>query len=563
MEAVTVTERKKIPIGIEDFAEIINRNCYFVDKTLMIRDILDSGAKVTLFTRPRRFGKTLNMSMLQRFFEKTDNDNSYLFEGLNITEAGEQYIAHMGQYPVISISLKGMKQPTYELAFYEYKNIITKEFNRHCSLLTSNELLPTDREKFEKIFYGTDDDNVYINAIRLLSNCLSKVYNKNVIILIDEYDVPLENAYFNGFYNKMIDLIRSALESALKTNSSLELAVMTGCLRISKESIFTGLNNLKVYSIRSEQFGEYFGFTKNEVAMLAKYYNVEEKLPVIKEWYDGYLFGATEIYNPWSVLNYILSISVCINAIQEPYWSNTSSNSIIYKLVRESSEETRGMVEELMNGGSVTVPVYEDTVYADIDVNSDHIWSFLLFTGYLKQINAELRDDMIYLTLVIPNIEVKSIYRRTILQWFKEKTVANSREELFNALIAEDIEVIEDTICDWLDETISFHDEQENYYHGFLTGLLSGFKGYTLKSNRESGDGRPDLMLLERRKHKLAVIIEIKATKEFTKLEYWCDEALRQIEDNRYEKELINDGYQNIIKYGIAFCKKSCMVKKR
>lgn len=558
-----MTERKKIPIGIEDFAEIINRNCYFVDKTLMIRDILDSGAKVTLFTRPRRFGKTLNMSMLQRFFEKTDNDNSYLFEGLNITGAREQYIAHMGQYPVISISLKGMKQPTYELAFYEYKNIITKEFNRHCSLLTSNELLPTDREKFEKIFYGTDDDNVYINAIRLLSDCLSKVYNKNVIILIDEYDVPLENAYFNGFYNKMIDLIRSALESALKTNSSLELAVMTGCLRISKESIFTGLNNLKVYSIRSEQFGEYFGFTKNEVAMLAKYYNVEEKLPVIKEWYDGYLFGATEIYNPWSVLNYILSISVCINAIQEPYWSNTSSNSIIYKLVRESSEETRGMVEELMNGGSVTVPVYEDTVYADIDVNSDHIWSFLLFTGYLKQINAELRDDMIYLTLVIPNIEVKSIYRRTIMQWFKEKTVANSREELFNALIAEDIEVIEDTICDWLDETISFHDEQENYYHGFLTGLLSGFKGYTLKSNRESGDGRPDLMLLERRKHKLAVIIEIKATKEFTKLEYWCDEALRQIEDNRYEKELINDGYQNIIKYGIAFCKKSCMVKKR
>lgn len=557
-----MTERKKIPIGIEDFAEIINRNCYFVDKTLMIRDILDSGAKVTLFARPRRFGKTLNMNMLQRFFEKTDNDNSYLFEGLNITGAGEQYIAHMGQYPVISISLKGMKQPTYELAFYEYKNIITKEFNRHCSLLDSNELLPTDREKFEKIFYGTDDDNVFVNAIRLLSDCLSKVYNKNVIILIDEYDVPLENAYFNGFYDKMINLIRSAFESALKTNSSLEFAVLTGCLRISKESIFTGLNNLKVYSIRSKQFGEYFGFTHDEVAMLAKYYNVEEKLPVIKEWYDGYLFGTTEIYNPWSVLNYILSISVCINAIQEPYWSNTSSNSIIYKLVRESSEETRGMVEELMNGGSVTVPVYEDTVYADIDVNSDHIWSFLLFTGYLKQINAELRDDMIYLTLVIPNIEVKSIYRRTIMQWFKEKTVVNSREELFNALIAEDIKVIEDTICDWLDETISFHDEKENYYHGFLTGLLSGFKGYTLKSNRESGDGRPDLMLLERRRHKLAIIIEIKATKMFSKLNYWCDEALKQIEEKRYETELINDGYQNIIKYGVAFCKKSCRVKK-
>ncbi len=562
MEAVTVTERKKIPIGIEDFAEIINRNCYFVDKTLMIRDILDSGAKVTLFTRPRRFGKTLNMSMLQRFFEKTDHDNSYLFEGLNITGAGEQYIAHMGQYPVISISLKGMKQPTYELAFYEYKNIITKEFNRHCSLIDSNELLPTDREKFEKIFYGTDDDNVYVNAIRLLSDCLSKVYNKNVIILIDEYDVPLENAYFNGFYNKMINLMCSAFESALKTNNSLEFAVMTGCLRISKESIFTGLNNFKVNGVRTGDFSEYFGFTENEVKSLIEYYEIYEKFDIVKKWYDGYCFGVTDIYNPWSVLNYIQNLLSIPNTPPEPYWSNTSSNSIIYKLIKESSEETREMVEELMNGGSVTIPIYEDTVYADIDVNSDHIWSFLLFTGYLKQIKTELRDNLLYITLVIPNIEIKSIYQRTILQWFKEKTVANSREELFNALIAEDIETIEDTICDWLDETISFHDEQENYYHGFLTGLLSGFKGYTLKSNRESGDGRPDLMLLEHRRHKLAVIIEIKATKEFTKLDYWCDEALKQIEEHRYETELINDGYQNIIKYGVAFCKKSCRVKK-
>ena len=557
-----MTERKKIPIGIEDFAQLINRGCYFVDKTMMIKDLIDGGAMVTLFTRPRRFGKTLNMSMLQRFFEKTDNDNSYLFEGLNITGAGEQYIAHMGQYPVISISLKGMKQPTYELAFYEYKNIITKEFNRHCSLLDSNELLPTDREKFEKIFYGTDDDNVYVNAIRLLSDCLSKVYNKNVIILIDEYDVPLENAYFNGFYNKMINLIRSALESALKTNNSLEFAVLTGCLRISKESIFTGLNNLKVNSIRIGDFSEYFGFTTEEVKTLTDYYGMSDKFDMIKNWYDGYCFGFIDIYNPWSVLNYIQNALSIPDAPPEPYWSNTSSNSIIYKLIRESSEETREMIEKLMNDGSVTVPIYEDTVYADIDVNSDHIWSFLLFTGYLKQINIELHDNLLYLTLVIPNIEIKSIYQRTILQWFKEKTVANSREELFNALIAEDIETIEDTICDWLDETISFHDEQENYYHGFLTGLLSGFKGYTLKSNRESGDGRPDLMLLERRRHKLAVIIEIKATKEFTKLDYWCDEALKQIEEHRYETELINDGYQNIIKYGVAFCKKSCRVKK-
>lgn len=553
---------KKIPIGIEDFAEIIRKNCYFVDKTLMIRDILDNGAKVTLFTRPRRFGKTLNMSMLQRFFEKTDNDNSYLFEGLNIAGAGEKYLSYMGQYPVISISLKSMKQPDFETAYATYKDIIKDEFSRHKAIVYKANVL--DNEEIERYTSFLDIDAEYpeySKAIGFLSKCLCKAYNKKVIILIDEYDVPLENSYFRGFYDKMIDLLRSVFESALKTNNSLEFAVMTGCLRISKESIFTGLNNLKVNSILTNDFSEYFGFTESEVNELTKAYGLEDRISEMRLWYDGYLFGNTEIYNPWSVLNYIISAKSGEYISCLPYWSNTSSNSIIYKLIRESGEETREMVEELMNGGSVTVPIYEDTVYADIDVNSDHIWSFLLFTGYLKQIKTELRDNLLYLTLVVPNIEVKSIYQRTILQWFKEKTVANSREELFNALIAEDIETIEDTVCDWLDETISFHDEHENYYHGFLTGLLSGFKGYTLKSNRESGDGRPDLMLLERRKHKLAVIIEIKATKEFTKLDYWCDEALKQIEQCRYETELINDGYQKIIKYGIAFCKKSCRIK--
>ena len=553
---------KKIPIGIEDFAEIIRRNCYFVDKTLMIRDILDSGAMVTLFTRPRRFGKTLNMSMLQRFFEKTGNDNSYLFEGLNIMGAGEQYLAHMGQYPVINISLKSMKQPDFETAYATYKDIIKDEFSRHKAMVYKANVLDSEEtERYESFLKIDADYSAYNKAIGFLSKCLCKAYNKNVIILIDEYDVPLENSYFKGFYDEMIDLLRSVFESALKTNSSLEFAVLTGCLRISKESIFTGLNNLKVNSIMTNDFSEYFGFTESEVNELTKAYGLEDRISEMRLWYDGYLFGNTEIYNPWSVLNYITSVKSGQQISCLPYWSNTSSNAIIYKLIRESSDEVREMVEKLVNGESITVPIYEDTVYADIDVNNDHIWSFLLFTGYLKQIDTQLRDDMIYLTLVIPNVEVRSIYKRTVLQWFKEKTVANSREELFNALITEDIETIEDTICDWLDETISFHDEQENYYHGFLTGLLSGFKGYTLKSNRESGDGRPDLMLLERRRHKLAVIIEIKATKEFTKLEHWSNEALKQIEDNRYETELINDGYQNIIKYGIAFCKKSCRVK--
>ena len=557
-----MNERKAIPIGIEDFKEIINRRCYLVDKTLLIKDILDAGAKVTLFTRPRRFGKTLNMSMLKRYFEKTDEDNSYLFNGLKISEAGEKYRQYMGQYPVISISLKSMKQPTWEEAFWQFKNIVADELWRHKGLLDSDVLLPININKLRMICEGTADDPMYSTSLRLLSDCLNAVYNKNVIVLIDEYDVPLENAYFNGFYDKMINLIRSVFESVLKTNDSLEFGVLTGCLRISKESIFTGLNNLKVNSIRFEEYSNYFGFTEAEVRELSEYYEIEDKFDEIKQWYDGYRFGTTEIYNPWSVLNYIQTAITMPSAPPEPYWSNTSSNSIIHKLITESEITVRDMIEELMNGESVSVPIYEDTIYADIDVNNDSIWSFLLFTGYLKIINSKNIDNMLYADLVIPNIEVRTIYQRTIIQWFKEKVSADPRQELFKALINEETEKIEDILCDWLDETISYHDEKEQFYHGFLTGLLSGFKGYTLKSNRESGNGRPDIMLMERRRRELAVVIEVKDTRNFKDLEKLCDEGLAQIERLNYESELKNEGYKKILKYGIAFCQKSCMVKQ-
>lgn len=557
-----MNERKAIPIGIEDFKEMIDRNCYLVDKTLLIKDILDAGAKVTLFTRPRRFGKTLNMSMLRRFFEKTYEDNSYLFDGLKISEAGGIYYQYMGQYPVISISLKSMKQPTWEEAFFQFKNIIISEFERYDHLLSGDRLKPGKRNIFESIYNGMADDVMYSTSLRLLSDCLNAVYNKNVIVLIDEYDVPLENAYFNGFYDKMINLIRSVFESVLKTNDSLEFGVLTGCLRISKESIFTGLNNLKVNSIRFEEYSNYFGFTEAEVRELSEYYEIEDKFDEIKQWYDGYRFGTTEIYNPWSVLNYIQTAITMPSAPPEPYWSNTSSNSIIHKLITESEITVRDMIEELMNGESVSVPIYEDTIYSDIDVNNDSIWSFLLFTGYLKIINSKNIDNMLYADLVIPNIEVRTIYQRTIIQWFKEKVSADPRQELFKALINEETEKIEDILCDWLDETISYHDEKEQFYHGFLTGLLSGFKGYTLKSNRESGNGRPDIMLMERRRRELAVVIEVKDTRNFKDLEKLCDEGLAQIERLNYESELKNEGYKKILKYGIAFCQKSCMVKQ-
>jgi len=556
-----MSERKKIPIGIEDFKEIIDRECYFVDKSLMIQDLLDSGAKVTLFTRPRRFGKTLNMSMLRYFFEKSEQDNSYLFNDLAISQAGEKYLSHMGQYPVISISLKGMKQADYDMAFLQFKNIILREFERHSILLKSDKLTSAQIGMFTAIYDNKADDSAYFSALKLLSDCLASAYGKNVIILIDEYDVPLEAAYFNGFYESMVNLIRSVFESALKTNSSLEFAVLTGCLRISKESIFTGLNNLRIYPVIDNAFSQYYGFTEDEVKELTAYYGISDEYDEIKRWYDGYMFGENEIYNPWSVLNYISYAMENKVHPPKPFWSNTSSNSVIRKLITEADDSVREKVEELMSGESICVPIYEDSVYADIDEDKKQIWSFLLFTGYLKSVNLRNINDILHADLVIPNVEIRTIYQRSILQWFDEKLEADPRTELFEALLNGNVTRIEDIICDWLDETISYHDEKEQYYHGFMTGLLSGFKGYTLKSNRESGDGRPDLLLMEKRKRELAIIIEIKDTKNFSELESLCDEALAQIEENRYEAELKQESYKNIIKYGIAFCGKSCMVK--
>ena len=556
-----MSKLKKVPIGIEDFKEIIDKECYLVDKSLMIQDILDSGSKVTLFTRPRRFGKTLNMSMLRYFFEKTEEDNSYLFEGLSISESGNKYTSYMGQYPVISISLKSMKQSTWDTAFDEFKKIIAEEYRRHIHIISENNMYSYDKEQYNKVCERKGEYSDYNSSLKFLSSKLEEAYGKKVIVLIDEYDVPLENAYFNGFYDEMINLIRSVFESVLKTNSSLEFAVLTGCLRISKESIFTGLNNLSVCSIMNNGYSKYFGFTEDEVVKVLDYYGKSGELPELKKWYDGYRFGTTEIYNPWSIVKFIQST---LNEEEQsflPYWSNTSSNAIVHKLITESDITVREKIEQLMDGETLCEPIYEDTVYADINVNSDQIWSFLLFTGYLKMVSQKNIGDILHAELVIPNIEVRTIYQRTIMQWFKEKVSADSREDLFEALLNKDCTRIEDILCDWLDSTISYHDEKEQYYHGFLTGLLSGFKGYSLKSNRESGDGRLDITLMERRRRELAVVIEVKDTKNFNELESLCDKGLAQIEEMRYESELKNDGYKNIIKYGIAFCKKSCMVK--
>jgi len=556
-----MTERKRVPVGQEDFKELADRNFYFVDKTLLIKDLLDAESKVNLITRPRRFGKTLNISMIQRFFEKTKESNAYLFEGLKISNAGEKYLKHQGQYPVITLSLKSMKQDTFEQSFYEFKNMVIGEFGRHIEVMNSAVLLPNEKKKFELIINDEADDAVYSTSLKLLSECLSKYYGNKVIVLIDEYDVPLENAYFNGFYDRMVNLIRSVFESVLKTNPALEFAVLTGCLRISKESIFTGMNNLEVYPVTDTRLSEYFGFTQDEVETLAGYFGLEDRLPEMKEWYDGYLFGKTEIYNAWSIVKYIASAIGKNEYSCKAYWVNTSSNSIIHQLIEKSDENTRQKIENLIAGGSIKAVINENSVYSDLDVNNDDIWSFLLFTGYLKQINEEFTEDGIISEMVIPNLEVLTVYEDTIRRWFKTSVRRDGTEGLLKAMLDEKPEEVKNEISRWLQRSISYHDTLENFYHGFLTGLLEGFSGYEVKSNRENGDGRTDITVCERYNRRVAIIIEVKTADTFKKMSTMCDTALEQIREKKYAEQLADDCYQKVISYGISFYGKSCRVK--
>ena len=553
-------KHKPLPIGVEDFKRLVDNGYYFVDKTLMIKELLENKETVNLFTRPRRFGKTLNMSMLQRFFEATEKSNAYLFGDLKIA-AYPEYMAYQGQYPVISISLKSMKQASYTNAFYMYKNLIAKEYEKHKIILESNQILDSEKEVFQNIMEQRADQNVYLNSIRTLSDILAKYYKKNVIILIDEYDVPLENAYHEGFYDDMTNLIRSCFESALKTNPSLEFAVLTGCLRVSRESIFTGLNNLKTYSITKNKFSQYFGFTQEEMKEILQTFSLKQYAETIAKWYDGYRFGLTEIYNPWSVLNCIDSYLQNDMVACEPYWSNTSSNRIVKRLIEESNERTKSMVEELINGTPIHTQIFEDVTYGTIDVNQDYIWSFLLFTGYLKIISCETIGDETYYDMVIPNVEIKSIYKNTIRSWFIDHINRDSRTDILESVIHADAEKLEDLLCTWLTNTISCFDEQENYYHGFVTGLVSGFNGYMVVSNRESGNGRFDLVVKQRSRWHHAAILEFKVVEKYNQMTKACEDALNQIEEKDYEAGLRDEQYENIAKLGICFCQKRCRVK--
>ena len=556
-------EFKPLPIGIDNFEMLITRGYYFIDKTLLIKDLLDNKAAVNLFTRPRRFGKTLNMSMLQYFFENSSKDNSYLFENLNIMKVGQKYTSHMGQYPVINLSLKSAKQPNFELAYISIRRRIAEEYKRHEYILES-EQLQHEKERYLKILKEQGEEGDYIDSLYFLCECLEKYHNKKVIILIDEYDVPLENAFFEGFYDRMIAFIRSIFESALKTNSSLEFAVITGCLRISRESIFTGLNNLEIISVLNKSYSEYFGFTQDDLKVILKDYELLEKEELIKNWYNGYVFGNTEVYNPWSVVRFVKDLVTDLNTFPTSYWANTSSNSIVRSLIEKADTATKKEIELLIEGKTIEKPVHEDITYDEIYDTMDNLWNFMFFTGYFKKVNERMdSEDNRYLELSIPNREVKYIFRSKILKWFEEKVKAKDLSKLYTSIINGEPQIFEEELGRLLIETISFNDAYENFYHGFVVGALANMHDYIVKSNREGGKGRSDLFIKSVSKRGIAIVIEFKIAKNIDDLEKRADDALKQIENKGYDMELRSEGYKNIIRYGISFCEKDCYIKMK
>lgn len=553
---------RPLPIGIDDFQEMIEKGYYYVDKSLFIKEVLDMQGKVTLFTRPRRFGKTLNISMLQCFFEEGRCDAEHVFEGLAIMEAGEAYTRHMSKYPVISISMKSMKQTSYELSYMQMKKMIAEEFRRHDSVLSSDKLTEAEKRRFAALRDVQGSEADYLDALKFLSSCLMKCCGRKTILLIDEYDVPLENAYFNGFYDRMVSVIRSLFESALKTNENLEFSVITGCLRISRESIFTGLNNLKIISITNPAYAEHFGFTEKEVKEMLHFYERDNCIDMVKKWYDGYLFGGVEVYNPWSVINYVEQLWTDRNAFPQPFWSNTSSNSIVRTLIERADIRMKQEIEALIEGESIEKAVQEDITYEDIapDRGRENLWSFLFFTGYLKKSGERIVHDRRYISMTIPNEEVRHIYKNTVLVWFEQKVRNRDFSDFYRSIVQGNAAEFENTVTMMLREGISFYDSKEAFYHGFLMGLLNGMEDYYAYSNREAGDGRYDICLKSLDVNKPVIILELKTASSYKDMEARSKQAVGQITMKHYEEEFVQEGFSAVLCYGIAFYKKNCKI---
>ena len=535
---------KLIPTGIENFKTMIDKNAYYVDKTNLIADILNE--QVVLYTRPRRFGKTLNMSMLYYFFSIKEKENAYLFNDLYISK-NKEALEHQNKYPTIFISLKEMKNLTFDAQISSFSSIIYE-------LLSASQLTDATKKKLNSLHDETTSIEDLKFSLRIISNALYTYYHQKVIILIDEYDVPLQSAYQNNYYDEMVDFLRSVFSSALKTNDALEKGIMTGCLRISKESIFTGLNNFKTYSLLDEMNEEYFGFNENEVKQLLEDYQLSSYMDEVKEWYDGYLFGNIEIYNPWSTLMYVDKKSHFSSYKPTSFWANTSGNDLVVNYIQNGSDELHEEFEQLIQGKSLEKYIKPELTYREMD-HINNIYSFLLLTGYLRVIE-DLGENKY--KLVIPNKEVYEIYKQSFMSYFEDYTFVR-KEDLYQCLVREDVDQANEILGDILSRSISYFDNQESFYHGFLVGLFSGKK---IKSNREAMHGRFDLCILPKQIFQTALILECKHSKSVKELVSDAKEGAKQIIDNKYEDEIINDGYLHVKGYGISFYKKYCYIVK-
>ena len=563
----------KLPVGIDDFRKLRESHFYYVDKTRLIEQLLLNWSEVTLFTRPRRFGKTLNMSMLKSFFDI--GTDKALFDGLYILGNKELCDEYMGKYPVIFLSLKGVEGLTYKEAFEAFVRIMGKEVNRVSFLADSDKLTQIEREQYEGLTIMKNgrlafDKEKLISSLQLLSQLLYKHYGKKAVILIDEYDVPLDKAFQNGYYNEMVSLIRGLFGQALKTNEFLQFAVLTGCLRISKESIFTGLNNFKVMSITDSRFDEQFGFTDEEVRKLLSDYGMDSHFDEVKEWYDGYHFGRADVYCPWDVINHADHLRDDSDAKPQTYWINSSGNSLVRRLINRADSSTKDEIERLIAGESIEKVIRQDLTYDEIENSIDNIWSVLFTTGYLTKIGeVKLPDSESYAyMLVIPNKEVREVFVLQIQEWFKA-VVANDNDTMKllskaildkdEAILARQLNIVMGRMISILD-TKAPDDMKENFYHGLLLGLLRGSNpDWLIKSNRESGDGFSDI-LIKPENPDLGIVIEVKYAKEFKGLDAACDVAMAQIKQKRYDETLRDEGRCDILAYGIAFCRKRCKV---
>lgn len=560
-----MADKLKLPVGIEDFREIRRKDFYYIDKTGLIEQLLDSWGKVNLFTRPRRFGKTLNMSMLRYFFG-TGTDKT-LFEGLHISQRSDLCEEYMGKFPVVSLTLKGVDGLTFERAKNKLLKYIALEAERFNFLKNSDKLTDNEKQRYGALIRMQDgkyvmDEDTLESALQTLSELLYRHYGQKVIILIDEYDVPLDKAYQNDYYREMVVMIRSLFGEALKTNEFLQFAVLTGCLRVSKESIFTGLNNFKIFSITDLRFDEQFGFTEDEVEKMLKDYQLETHLASMKEWYDGYRFGDADIYCPWDVINRVDDLCDTPEAEPKCYWINSSGNALVKRFVSIANRTTQNEIERLIAGEPIEKSLRLDLTYDEIDKSIDNIWSVLFTTGYLTQVG--MTEQGAY-KLVIPNKEVRTVYISQIQEWFKQKIADNAEQmtSFWKAVEDGSAEEIEQYLNRTLSNTISAFDtkapEKENSYHTFLAGMLTGNTDWVVKSNVEAGEGFADI-IIEPQNPDDGIIFELKYSKEASGLDKACERAIKQIRDRRYFEYLKNDGRYDMMFYGIAFYKKRCKV---